>query len=102
MSENFVSKCISADAIIDEIYDYIDKWHDEDTNLQVYEYLGMTKDEYYLWLKDEYVLKFIIEAHRLNRDVTEYLNEESLVARASNPEEAKKIYEWLKTTGDIT
>ncbi len=57
MFKDSVSNCSSADATADEIYDRIDKWHDTDTSLTVYEYLGMTRDEYYLWLKDEHYSK---------------------------------------------
>ena len=42
---NFINDVINADAILDEIDDYIEKWHDSDTDCSVFEYLGMTEEE---------------------------------------------------------
>lgn len=35
----------------EDIDKYIDKWHKESTNLTIYEYLGMKKEEYFMFLK---------------------------------------------------
>ena len=34
---NFINDVINADAILDEIDDYIKKWHDSDTDCSVFE-----------------------------------------------------------------
>ena len=49
---NFINDVINADAILDEIDDYIEKWHDSDTDCSVFEYLGMTEEEYFLWVEN--------------------------------------------------
>ncbi|RGB71777.1 hypothetical protein DW070_16915 [Coprococcus catus] len=41
---NFINDVINADAILDEIDDYIEKWHDSDTDCSVFEYLGSLRD----------------------------------------------------------
>ena len=101
---NFINDVINADAILDEIDDYIEKWHDSDENRSVYEYLGMTEEEYLLWVENDFYLKYIVSAHEKNVNINEYLKEaytSNLVARSSSPEEAKKIYDWLKEKGMI-
>ncbi len=51
MSNSFIEKCINGDASLDEIDDYIDEWHDSDSdiNLELHEFLGMSWEEYSLW-----------------------------------------------------
>lgn len=101
---NFINDVINADAILDEIDDYIQTWHDADTDSSVYEYLGMTEEEYFLWVENDFYLKYIIAAHERNININELLKEEytfKLAARSSSPEEAKKIYDWLKEKGMI-
>lgn len=54
----FVDKVKKGLCSIDDIDDYIDKWHDEyQGNLKLYEYLGMTEDEYEKWLTNSDSLK---------------------------------------------
>ena len=101
---NFINDVINADAILDEIDDYIKKWHDSDTDCSVFEYLGMTEEEYFLWVENDFYLKYIISAHEKDININELHKEEytsKLVARSSSPEEAKKIYNWLKEKGMI-
>ena len=61
---NFINDVINTDAILDEIDDYIEKWHDSDTDGSVFEYLGMTEEEYFLWVENDFYLKYIISAHK--------------------------------------
>ena len=66
--------------------------------------LGMTEEEYFLWVENDFYLKYIISAHEKDININELLKEEytsKLVARSSSPEEAKKIYNWLKEKGMI-
>ena len=101
---NFIDDVLNADALIEEIDDYIEKWHNSDSDLSVYEYLGMTEEEYYLWVKDDFYLKYIIAAHDKNVSIKELLKNEyssRMVARAESPEKAKIIYNWLKSRGVV-
>lgn len=101
---NFINDVINADALIDEIDDYIEQWHISDSELSVFEYLGMSEEEYFLWLENDFYLKYIIAAHEQNKTIGTLLQDEystRLVARSDSPEEAKKIYTWLKEKGFI-
>jgi len=51
MRNSFIEKCINGDASLDEIDNYIDEWHDSDSdiNLELHEFLGMSWEEYSLW-----------------------------------------------------
>tara|TARA_R110000751_G_scaffold301579_1_gene414237 strand:- start:690 stop:929 length:240 start_codon:yes stop_codon:yes gene_type:complete len=49
-----------ADKILLDLYsvsgsvfdDKIDEWHESDSNLPLYEYIGLTKEKYLIWLKN--------------------------------------------------
>lgn len=103
---NFIIDCINADAILEQIDDYIENWHDRQLDIPVHEYLGMTEKEYFLWVENDFMLKFILKAHINSKDIDdvlleEYESGEKMAARAKNPEEAREIYKWLIETGKI-
>lgn len=104
-SKNFIQACIDADVLVDEIDDYIDEWHDGDYDVDLNEFLGMTKEEYRLWVENDSMMKYIIIAHMENKSIGEVMSEiyepEKLVARANTTEEAKAIYEWFKSRKKI-
>ena len=63
---SFIEKCLSGDALPDEIDDFVDRWHEGDSDLPIHEYLGMTRDEYLSWVKDPSVLLHIVSAHHVH------------------------------------
>jgi hypothetical protein len=90
-------------ALPDEIDDFIDKWHDradaEARSLLLHEYLGMTLDEYEVWVHDPDVLPQILIARREGRPLSEvmsdYLNELPVAARADDVARVKALRAWL-------
>ena len=56
---NFIKKCVTGDALLDDIDDYIDDWHRDGGGLSLYDFLGMTRNEYSLWVQDPSCLPFI-------------------------------------------
>jgi siroheme synthase (precorrin-2 oxidase/ferrochelatase) len=103
---NFIEKCINADALLEEIDDFIDEWHESDSDITIYEFLGMSQKEYRMWVENDDVLKYIIMAHIQQKDIDDILFEEyntkyKMVARAKSPDEAKFMYDWLIRTGRI-
>ncbi|MDO7360404.1 MULTISPECIES: hypothetical protein [Acinetobacter] len=100
--KTFIDLCLSGDVFIDEIDDYIDKWHDgEGENLELFEFLGMTADEYELWLKAPQQLATIISAKERGISLDEAMNDEvfELAARADRADQLIKIKEWLARKG---
>jgi hypothetical protein len=101
MNTSFIDRCISGDAFLDEVDDYIDEWHDnsisEDTEL--HEYLGMTLLEYSLWITNPNIIGLIIDARRRGLSLKKMPVEiHALAARAASKEEAQRIMSWLKNT----
>ncbi len=61
---NFVQDYIDGKCQLDDIDDYVDKWHQYDNSIPLYLYLGMTHQEYGEWVKDPTMLVRIINTHR--------------------------------------
>ena len=96
---DFITMCINGEALMQEIDDFVDRWHEEDSKLSLSEYLGMSKLEYKLWVADSAVLPYIITAHKNKQRVSELVEsiaELPLAARAGSPESAIRLYKWLK------
>lgn len=65
--KNFIQDVINNVATIEDIENYVLKWHtDEEIDCSLRDFLGMTKKEYENWMVsgDEKTLKRIIENHR--------------------------------------
>lgn len=102
---NFIEQCLAGDVLLEEIDEYVGKWHDgeEGTDQELHQYLGMSWEEYSLWGTTPSIISYIIAARRKGCTFDEELNRErfALAARASTPEEAKRIEKWLRQIGKI-
>jgi len=66
MKTNFVDDCLKGISTVDQIDDYIEKWHLGDgKDKSLYEYLGLTRKEYSQWIRFSDVLNLIIENKRI-------------------------------------
>lgn len=100
----FMDACISGDALLEEIEDFIDEWHEGDSEEELYEFLGMTKQEYAIWVENDAILKTIFHARKVGISIEDFISQDrgrSLVARAASAKEAELIKEWLQRTGRI-
>lgn len=65
MVSNFIADCITGRTTSDKIEDYIIRWHDgSGKGLRVYEFLGITEQEYFDWLSGTRSVENIVEVHR--------------------------------------
>jgi hypothetical protein len=48
----FIAMCVAGDAMPEDIDEFVGKWHEGDSEVPIYEYLGMTRDEYLSWVSD--------------------------------------------------
>jgi hypothetical protein len=90
-------------ALHGEIDDYIDRWHERDDAraraLPLHEYLGLTGDEYELWVHDPDVLPLILIARRQSRPLMEVMNDHldelPVAARADEASTVRALRAWL-------
>jgi hypothetical protein len=114
IKQDFVSRTTFLDdvlrgrATVDEIDDYIDRWHDapgdsEAASMKLHEFLGMTWDEYRLWGEKPSSLRFTIAARRHQMPVDQVLraNLVGAAARSGDESDAEDVLQWLKDHGRI-
>jgi len=99
---NFIEMCLSGDALLDEVDDYVDEWHEGTGATPLHRFLGMSRSEYELWVTDPDVLPFIVTARREGRDVSDVIenfNALPLAARSDGTLKATRLMKWLKAEG---
>ena len=91
----------------EDIDDFVARWHDapegsEAASRSLVEFLGMTWDEYRLWVERPESLRFIAAAHRANQSVETVLEASAgVAARADDQSEARKLLRWLIERGRV-
>ena len=63
-SESFMSQYLREEVGAAAIDDFVDAWHEQPGKKEIFDFLGMTREEYALWLRDPEVLPHIAEARR--------------------------------------
>lgn len=105
----FIRRALEGD-IVDpdtEIDDAIDDWHEGGTEMELHEWLGMSLEEYGLFVERPEALRFVIAAHHSNRDVFDLIqiadSDEclALAARGASREDLDSIRKWLNDTHRI-
>lgn len=100
---DFIAACVKGHAHLGKIDDYIDAWHDGTAGgeQELHEFLGMSRQEYALWVERPEVLPFIVIAHRSGKSVEDVIVEaerQPMAARAANATEARQLHDWLLAT----
>jgi hypothetical protein len=98
----FMDACLQGEALLEDIDEFIDEWHESDSNEEIHQYLGMTFEEYSLWVEDDSLLKTIFYSREINKPVLEMIRAndvQRLVARAATAEEAAQVKIWLNKKG---
>jgi hypothetical protein len=105
----YMDLLLSGDVLREEIDDFVGSWHDakEGTavaNLSLHDYLGMTWNEYRLWVEHPESLRFIAIAHKADQPVASVLRDldkTGVAARTSEQSEAHKLLQWLIDKGRV-
>lgn len=61
--KTFLDLVLAGDARQDDIDDFVDRWHDGDASCSLAAFLGMSDDEYALWVEKPSSLSLILQAH---------------------------------------
>lgn len=64
MKTNFINLCLAGIISVKSIDDFVAAWHDSPTNLTLYEYLGMTEQEYARFLESSSSIHQILADRR--------------------------------------
>ncbi len=106
MSEPFMNRLVDGRAFLDDVDDYVDTWRTTDTVQSLAEFLGMSKEEYGLWVETPAALRFIAKARVQGLPLPLYEAVARAAApaaamRASDSSEANTVLAWLRETGRI-
>lgn len=92
---NFIDGCLYGTTDLDELDDYVDFWHENETNDTLREFLGMSQFEYAEWLRlGDVVIRDIL---RCRKDKIPYENyqymsfEQRIAARSYSVEEIETL-----------
>lgn len=102
----FVDACLAGDCLADEIDNFVDLWHEGESQESLSDFLGFTGEEYALWVEKPDSLEWILYARRENRSIFTLLEEMNsarprIAARSLSPKDASELVEWLRRTGRI-
>ena len=61
--KTFLDLVLTGEAHQDDIDDFVDQWHEGNTSCSLAEFLGMSDDEYALWVEKPSALNLILQAH---------------------------------------
>ena len=90
---------------LSRIDDEIDAWHEADTTVPLHEWLGLTPDEYQLYVERPASIRIILAARRENRSLEELLAENDanslIAAHGASVAELTALRKWLKATGRL-
>lgn len=102
MNDTYIELCLQGEVDLEDIDDFVDRWHESDSTHSLPQYLGMNEEEYSVWVEKPAALPFILFARRLDVPLAEVLDDSEgmpMAARALNPSEASEVLEWLRQTG---
>ena len=107
MSETatFIELALRGDVMPDEIDDFIDHWHDAGLEGDLHAYLGLSWEEYSLWVSDAESINIIISARRAGQPIVEAVNDnlrhgERLAARADDAGKIAALRRWIAAQPD--
>ena len=101
---SFLDQCLGGNAAPDQIDDFIDRWHAAPDGRELHDYLGMTSEEYSLWLRVPDALPCIIKARIDATPLADAVLYEYRGLRGDRPIDRTKIArlkEWLKAKGEL-
>lgn len=96
---SFIEAALGGYAGLEDIDLYVDAWHDGSDSRELHEYLGMTWEEYQLWVERPESLRYIVSSRAHGQPIMAELFEQSqrkyaLAARAKD-NQAQGVLDWL-------
>jgi hypothetical protein len=97
---------LHGEAFLDDIDAFVEEWHQGEGAETLAEFLGMTPEEYRLWVEQDAALRFILNARMMGESAPLYeavakAAREPVAMRAPNVDEAEEVLAWLRETGRI-
>ena len=81
---SFMDLCLQGKAIPDQIDEYVAEWHRQGGDQDVISYLGMTPEEYDLFVRHPDAVALIVNARREKRPLRDLVSEDMARRRPSH------------------
>ena len=104
---DFMSLALGGRVVSDEIDDFVAAWHVGNDLRPLHDFLGMSWEEYQLWVSDPAYLNIILAARHNGEDLRHavqavndnFRSPERIAARSTNPERVRQLEQWLAKNG---
>ena len=97
---NFIEKCLAHKARPGDIDDYIERWHQNPGEQSLHEFLGMTRNEYALWIANAAILPTLLSIRSKHQSMDQLLAEFNhqlpAAVKSTSPSGAMALMKWLK------
>lgn len=103
----FVEQVRLGDAMIDEIDDFVDMWHDGEYDVTLEEFLGLSEEDYHIWVANPRAIGLLIALQFDDPGFIEAVNDNTfdvvhqLAARSDSKIDMKVLRKWLKDRGSF-
>lgn len=104
MSDTYIDSVLSGSVLWTDIEEWVERWHRERPAEKLHQRLGMTRDEYGLWVEQPRALRIIIAARERNEPVLDLLSrtdDRAIAARGLSAADVQVVREWLQETGRL-
>lgn len=92
---SFIDGCLFGTTDLDELDDYVEYWHDHETNNTLREFLGMSSFEYAEWLKwGDIIIRDVLRCRMDNVPFEDYqymTDEQRIAARSYSIDDIEKL-----------
>src|SRR5690242_14356352 len=105
-SSSFIDLYLDGKVLADDIDDFIDSWHTQSSDINIYDFLGFSEEEYSAWLRDPDSLPHIACARLkdlpLSTVISTAVAEMPIAARSTNSANVRRLMHWLEKNGKLT
>ncbi len=100
----FIDLALDGRVVPDEIDDFVAAWHEGDSREELYEFLGMTFEEYSLWVRSANALTLILSARHRKQPLIDAVNDNYLTTHENARSVDRAVIEsqlrsWLAQRG---
>jgi hypothetical protein len=99
----FLDLLIAGKVSTDQIDDFVDCWHAAPGGRELHDYLGMTSEEYSLWLRVPDALEYVVAARQKMQPLAETVARACKESRQTAPDrphaKTARLEEWLSAKG---
>ncbi|TGX53609.1 hypothetical protein E5A73_12355 [Sphingomonas gei] len=102
---SFMTLALRGTVLSDEIEDFVEAWHASASMEEIYEFLGMSFEEYSLWASNPDTIDVILSARHVGQPLREAVNDnlrvqERIAARADEAGKLAILSRWIAAQPD--